>query len=112
MRAFRWQWALYTFLFLLVFAEPVSGMARKPEEQRFVPGQVLVKFQENVPQDRIVEIVQGEGGTIKSIIGRTGIHLVVLPEGVEVMEAVDRFSVYPEVRYAEPNYRTSPLEEK
>jgi hypothetical protein len=88
-----------------------SGMAQKPAEPQFVPGQVLVKFNEGVSEDRIEEIVRAEGGQVKDIIGRTGVYLITIPEKVDTREAVNRFSARPEVLYAEPNYRALPLEE-
>ena len=97
---------------MLVIAVPASGMARTPPEPPYVPGQVLVKFHEDIGRERIADIVQKEGGKIKSVLGRTGIHLVILPEGTDVMEAVGRFAAYPEVRYAEPNFRAEPLKEQ
>ena len=96
---------------LMLGAGLASSMAQKPAEPQFVPGQVLVKFNEDVSPDRIHEIVQEEGGHVKNVIGRTGVYLITLPDKVDVNEAVKRFSARPEVRYAELNYRALPLEE-
>jgi hypothetical protein len=85
-------------------------MSRKPPEPAYVDGQVIVKFHENVPGERIFQIVTAENGSIRSVLGRSGLHLVILPEGLEVTEAVRRFNTYPEVRYAEPNFKAQPLE--
>lgn len=95
---------------VVVLSVPAFGMTRRPPEPPYVPGQVLVKFQEDVGEEKAEDIVREEGGTVRSILGRTGIYLVVLPEGTDVMEAVERFSARPEIRYAEPNYRVLPLE--
>ena len=91
-------------------AVPASGMSRKPPEPVYVDGQVIVKFHENVSRERISQIVEAENAAIRSVLGRSGLHLVILPEGLEVSEAVNRFNAYPEVRYAEPNFKAQPLE--
>lgn len=96
---------------LMLGAVLAFGMAQKPAEPQFVPGQVLVKFNEDVSRGRIEEIVQEEGGKVNNVIGSTGVYLITLPDKVDIREAVKRFSARPEVRYAELNYRALPLEE-
>ena len=86
------------------------GMSRKPVEPAYVPGQVVVKFQESVSRERIEQIVETENGTIEKVLARSGLHLVRLEQGQDVMDAVARFTDYPEVQYAEPNYKAQPLE--
>ena len=112
MRLISFQTVLYTFLFLLMFSGPASGSAGKPPEPPFVPGQILVKFRENVPRDRITELVQEEGGAVRGVIGSTEVYLIVFPENTDIMEAVERFNSRSEVLFAEPNYRALPLEER
>jgi hypothetical protein len=96
----------------LVLAAAVSGMSRKPPAPPYAPGEILVKFQDSVDSERAADIIRQEGGTIQRILGQTAVYLVTLPEGTDVMEAVERFSRYQEVRYAEPNYHLTPLEKK
>jgi hypothetical protein len=97
---------------LVIGVMPAGGMSRKPPEPSYVPGQIVVKFNESVDSARSMEIVEAEGGSIKTVLKRTGLHLVLLPEGRSVEEAVERFQRYPEVLSAEPNYRAELLENK
>jgi len=93
-------------------AGPSWGFSHKPQKPAPVPGKVLVSFHEGVDSKRIATIVESEGGTVTSVLASTGVHIIVLPEGVDVSDAVDRFSAYEEVRYAEPAQKALPLEEK
>ncbi len=106
--------AAFFCVLLLTAALAASGqsMSRKPPEPAYVPGQVILKFHEGVSQDRSARIVAMEGCRIKTVLRRTGLHLVLLPEGLEVEDAVERFLGYPEVLSAEPNYRAEFLEDK
>jgi len=91
---------------------PATALSRKPPEPSYIPGQVVVRFHESVDSARSAEIVEKEGARIKTVLKRTGLHLVLLPEGRSVEEAVARFLKYPEVLSAEPNYRAELLENK
>jgi thermitase len=91
-------------------AVPVSGMSRKPPEPAYVPGQVVVKFQEGVSRERIEQIVKAENGTIEKVLARSGLHLVYIERDRDVMGAVTNFGAYPEVQHAEPNFKAEPLE--
>ncbi len=97
-------------LIALMAASPASSLSRKPPEPSYIPGQVVVRFQESVDSARSLEIVEAEGASIKTVLKRTGLHLVLLPEGMSVEEAVERFRRYPEVLSAEPDYRARRLE--
>ena len=98
--------------FFMTVTTPVWGMSRKPPEPAYVPGQVLIKFHNDVSRGRIDEIVREEKGSIRSVLRRSGLHQVILPEGIKVMDAVSRFNNYPEVQYAEPNFKAEPLEKE
>jgi len=98
-------------LFVLLFSTSTGvGFSRKPPEPEYVPGQVLVKFHENVSGEKINQILSEQKAAIIKTLGKTGVYLVILPDNVEVVEAVDKLTSYPEVKYAEPNYRAKPLE--
>ena len=98
-------------LFILLISTSTGlGFSRKPPEPEYVPGQILVKFHETVSSDEISRILLEQEATILKTLGRTGIYLVILPDDIEVYDAVEKFSSYPEVEYAEPNYRMKLLE--
>ncbi len=97
-------------LITVLAVSPAAGLSRKPPKPSYIPGQVVVRFHESVDSGRSAEIVEAEGARIKTVLKRTGLHLVLLPEGMEVEEAVERFLRYSEVLSAEPNYRAELLE--
>jgi hypothetical protein len=99
-------------LLTVLAVSPASGLSRRPPEPDRPPGKVIVKFREGVTAERSARIVEEEGGTVDRVMNSTGVHLVVLTEGMDVAEAVKRLSSYPEVLYAEPVWRKIPLEEK
>ena len=110
MNSMPFRIAFLVALLVSVLSVPVFGMGRRPPEPAYVPGQILVRFHADIGREQADDIVREEGGETRSILGRTGVYLVVLPEGTDVMEAADRFSARPEVRYAEPNFRVEKLE--
>jgi thermitase len=95
---------------LALAVDPAVAMSRKPPEPAYVPGQVVVKFQESVSRERIEQIVAAENGTVEKVLARSGLHLVRLEQGQDVMDAVASFGDYPEVQYAEPNFKVELLE--
>ena len=109
----RKRFTFYWIVIILAIAAGDSwGMSRKPPEPAYVPGQVVIKFQNGVTPERAAEIIEGEGCRVEKVLKRTGLHLVKLPEGMDVPEALERFKIYPEVLYVEPDYRVELLEEK
>jgi hypothetical protein len=92
-------------LISVLMISPVIGMSQKPPEPSYIQGQVVLKFRGDVSQERIMEIVAAEGGTVIKVLKRSGLHLVSLPVDRKVLPAVDSFSRYPEVLSAEPNYQ-------
>ncbi|HWR89489.1 MAG TPA: type II secretion system secretin GspD, partial [Dissulfurispiraceae bacterium] len=73
-------------------------------EGRYTPGEVLVKFKEGVTRERAVEIIGERGSVILGFIQAAGIYHLKLREKLPVEEGVKEFGLYPEVKYAEPNY--------
>lgn len=108
-KRFTFYWMI---IILAITAGDSWGMSRKPPEPSYIPGQVVVRFHESVDSARSAEIIETEGARIKTVLKRTGLHLVLLPEGRSVEEAVERFLEYPEVLSAEPNYRVERLEDQ
>jgi hypothetical protein len=106
---------IVTFFCLIVIlasvTNPLWGFSQVPPEPAAVPGKVLVKFEDGVTGEQSLRIIEKEGGTVKGVSASTGVHIIILPDGVDVNSAIERFSSYPEVRYVEPVQRALPLEE-
>ncbi|MEW6068218.1 MAG: type II secretion system secretin GspD [Nitrospirota bacterium] len=73
-------------------------------EKRHEEGELLVKFEDEVTEERINEILSAEGASIKADLQPKGLYLIKLKEGQSVKEAIKVFNKYEEVEYAEPNY--------
>ncbi len=71
---------------------------------RFTPGQLLVKFKEGVPEEKIRAVIAQEGASVLQFMDKLQVYLLKLKEGQSVEEAVELYSALPEVQYAEPNY--------
>ena len=106
---------LIFFCVLLIGSVVVSlswGFSRKPPQPDYIPGRVVMKFVEGVGPERAAAIIEGERCSVERALKRTGLHLVKLPDGMDVPEAIERFKAYSEVLYVEPDYRVELLEEK
>jgi Flp pilus assembly secretin CpaC len=77
------------------------------EEKQYIGGELLVKFKENVSDEKALEILSQKGATIIRHNERLSLyHIKLRPEqGVE--EAIEEFSSLAEVLYAEPNYKVT-----
>ena len=71
---------------------------------RFVSGELLVKFKEGVPEEKIRSIISQKGSTVLKYTENIRVYLLKLKKGQSVEDAVREFSDLPEVEYAEPNY--------
>jgi len=73
-------------------------------EERYNQGELLVKFNEETPEERINEILSIEGASVISVLKPKVLYHLKLRTGQDVREAVKIFSKYKEIQYAEPNY--------
>jgi len=73
-------------------------------EDRYVQGELLVKFRDGTPDNRISEILSAEGASVLSESGTKGLYHLKLKKRQDVREAAKIFNSYMEVEYAEPNY--------
>ena len=73
-------------------------------EERYNQGELLVKFNEETPEERINEILSIEGASVISVLKPKVLYHLKLRTGQDVREAVKIFSKYKEIEYAEPNY--------
>ena len=85
-------------------ASSETPKSRPTPRSAIVPGEVLVKFRSQVPKERIAVVLAEMGAeVIRSYEGLRLYHLrIVSDEPLEVV--IRRFSLLPEVEYAEPNY--------
>jgi general secretion pathway protein D len=73
--------------------------------KRYIQGELLVKFKGQVSEARISEILSAEGETVLSAgTPQVRPYLIKLKDGQDIQKAIEIFSQYPEVEYAEPNY--------
>jgi general secretion pathway protein D len=74
-------------------------------QERYKPDELLIKFIEGTPSDRISEILSSEGASVINQFKTQGLlYLIRLKRGQDVKVAIKRFKNYNEVEYAEPNY--------
>ena len=71
----------------------------------FIPSEALVKFKKGISQERIASILKTKRITIIAEIQRGRLYQVKILDDRSVESVVNQLSTYPEVEYAEPNYR-------
>jgi thermitase len=117
------RWAARIALVVLVLAMAPSGFlvgaqdgveddvqcapgscASEAKPSEYVPGELLVRFRPILPKERSEQVMASEGAVSTRRIEPLDVDVVRLRPGLSVEEAVERFSAYPEVEYAEPNY--------
>jgi hypothetical protein len=74
------------------------------ELDEHVPGELLVRFSPGMDSAQAAEKMNEMGVTHKREIEGIQVHLVKLPPGLSVEQAMDRFSHLPGVEFVEPNY--------
>jgi hypothetical protein len=86
-------------------ARPPAPTTVQADDEHDQPDELLVKFKPGVTEQRIAEIVDGQGTAVLELIKRVSVYRVKITNGRSVEEAVRAYSQLPEVDYAEPNYR-------
>ena len=66
--------------------------------------EVLVRFQGHVPPEAIEKINNSLGVKVVRVIPFPHIYVVQVPSQMSATELVVKYTSFPEVRYAEPNY--------
>jgi thermitase len=93
---------------LFVSAFVSTSWAQNSKANRFVSGEIIVKFKPGAAATAKAEAHRRGGGRLKHEIGRTGVELISIPAGTEAA-ALARYKNNPSVLYSEPNYiRTIP----
>ena len=91
---------------LVLVASSLSARQNKPE---FVPGQLLIKFKNELSTAQIQSTFAAAGIQQTDYMAEIGVYLCRITKDVEVHAAVEECKKDPNVLYAEPNYiyRTS-----
>ncbi|MBA7628910.1 Thermophilic serine proteinase [subsurface metagenome] len=102
---------LSTAFLLLYFAEiGFAGLAVRPASlraagrPRWVPNEIVVKFKEGLPENRIDRINQRHGTSVLYTSPFAGFKRIKLPAGRTARQAVELYNREPDVEYAELNY--------
>jgi hypothetical protein len=74
------------------------------QDQSYIPGQILVKFNEGVSQEEAQALHDRLGSTILKHFQKLNIYLVKIKSGLTVEEAIKLYQEDLNVAYAEPNY--------
>ncbi|MCL5022312.1 MAG: type II secretion system secretin GspD [Nitrospirae bacterium] len=73
-------------------------------ENRYLQGELMVKFREGVSDEAAREIIAKEGATVIRFLEGIKVYQIRLKKGEEVEDAMKEFAALSEVQYAEPNY--------
>jgi hypothetical protein len=100
--------ALITIIILSCNHFPVISNTTEPSapplKEEYVQDEVIVKFKQGVTENRIREINDLLGCEIIRSIGRTNTFLIKIKTGQTVKETINKYKLFDEVEYAEPNY--------
>jgi len=97
------SWPFRVLVVLLIFF-PGACHAQEAGQPSYVPGEVLVKFQENVSREAAQSLHEQVGSKVIKRLKRINVDLVRIPEGWTVEKAIEVYQADPGVEYAEPNY--------
>ncbi|MFH1201804.1 MAG: S8 family peptidase [Candidatus Omnitrophota bacterium] len=99
-----------TFLCALVFnqmgqaAEEILEREMTTVGQKYVPGEIIVKFKPGVSEDAIANLTSRHG-TVSFYTSRiAGFRRLRVPRGKTVSEMVELYKQNPNIEYAEPNF--------
>jgi len=88
-----------------------SGRARVVHSDKYVPGELIVRFKKTSPSG---EIASAHGMVGSRILRRFGVvrnlHRVKLRGNMDMKEAIRLYASHPDVLYAEPNYLLEALQ--
>jgi len=93
-------------LLVLVLAAPARAHAEAPgpSQPRFVPGQLIVRFQpDSTPLER-ASVLERFGASVAEKLPLPGVSLIDLPSGASVAREQAQLERVSAVAYAEPNY--------
>jgi len=88
-------------LILLSLSFPFHKVRAQREEERFVPGRVLVKFRDNVGVDHARQIVAALGAREADLIPQIGLFVLDLPEQADEAAFANALQRRPDVEFAD-----------
>ena len=91
----------------IIIRENAQMEASPRQKQNYVPGQVLVKFKDEVDEQAIQTIKEALSLETIRVVRRPNLFLMRIVNVSSVEEVVERLRDFPEVSYAEPNYRVT-----
>ncbi|RKY35890.1 MAG: hypothetical protein DRP73_04310 [Candidatus Omnitrophota bacterium] len=74
------------------------------KSQKYVEGEVLVKFKQDLTPEEIDTFLSQYDLRVKKIISGIGVYNLELPQGVKVEDIIEKLKQDQRVEYAEPNY--------
>jgi hypothetical protein len=91
----------------ITIKETAQMEAAPRQRQSYVPGQVLVKFKDGVDEQAIHAIKEAMSLETIRVVRRPSLFLMRILNESSVEAVIERLSDFPEVSYAEPNYRVT-----
>lgn len=79
-----------------------------PEEAEFLPGEIIVKLEEDASRQDLVALNRRNDARIEKDLPLPDTSVVDLPPELPVQAAAQRYEASPAVEYAEPNFRVFP----
>ncbi|MBI4654078.1 MAG: hypothetical protein HY752_03695 [Nitrospirae bacterium] len=74
-------------------------------EKQYIEGELIVKFKDDVSEEKALEIISQKGASIIKFIEDIKVYHLRLRPKQKVEKAIKEFSSMPEVSYVEPNYK-------
>jgi len=74
------------------------------ERKNYVPGEILLKFQDGTSEQTITAIQKKLHLETISIVSKPNLYLMKILDGSAVESVMERLRHYKEVKYSEPNY--------
>ncbi len=75
------------------------------KEKYYYDSELMIRFNDNISENAAEEIISQNGATVLNAIEKLNIYHVKLKKKQDVEDAMELFSSFPEVRYAEPNFK-------
>ena len=91
----------------ITIRENAQMEASPRQKQSYVPGQVLVKFKDGVDEQAIQTIKEALSLETIRVVRRPSLYLMRIVDESSVEAVIERLRDFPEVSYAEPNYRVT-----